>query len=87
MSKHHITIRRATAFSSAELCRERGWRVGTILKGTETCGEHSHTDRIIITAIGEERILARHLPHGEDEESGDEHSWTLELRDWQEAME
>ena len=66
------------------LCKKRGWTVGTILEGAETCKDYSHTDRILITALGEESILARHLPHNPKAhwESGREHSWTLEYRDW-----
>jgi hypothetical protein len=72
-------------FNSAGLCRERGWTVGTVLEGTESAGDYSHTDRIVITAIGVRCILARHLPHDGENELGDEHSCTLEYRDWHEA--
>jgi len=72
-------------FNSADLCRERGWTVGTVLEGTESAGDWSHTDRIVITAIGLRGILAQHLPHDGQDEPADEQSWTLEYRDWHEV--
>lgn len=59
--------------TDAERCRQNGWEVGTVLEGDEGYGP----DRIIITAIGERAVLARHLSPG-----GYESQWGLHARDW-----
>ena len=68
--------------TDAETCRLNGWTVGDQLAGDEGYGPSI----IEITAIGEERILARCLSHfrrGEKVECDErESSWTLVCRDW-----
>jgi hypothetical protein len=59
--------------SAADWCRLNGWGVGTILEGDEGRGP----ERIVITAIGEDSILAKRIG-GLD---GDR-SWVLWCRDW-----
>lgn len=59
--------------SAADWCKLNGWGVGTILEGDEGRGP----ERIVITAVGEESILAE-LVGGRD---GDR-SWVLWCRDW-----
>jgi len=62
--------------NSADLCRKNGWTVGTILVGDEGKG----AERIVITAIGEESVLAKSFgvhPH--------EALWNLTFRDWKEV--
>ncbi len=64
----------------AETCRANGWTVGTVLEGTEVWPDGSiHTDRIIITAIGEECILVRRL---KERGRSSEGQWTLKCREW-----
>jgi hypothetical protein len=60
--------------SDADICRENGWTVGTILEGDEGYGP----DQIQITAIGETKILAKRIRPRECSET----SWTLALRNW-----
>ena len=64
---------------SATLCRLNGWGAGTVLEGDEGYGP----TRILITAVGEQGVLARCLTraHGSTYES----SWTLRSRDWREV--
>jgi creatinine amidohydrolase/Fe(II)-dependent formamide hydrolase-like protein len=64
--------------TDADLCRERGWGVGTRLVGHEGYG----ATVIVITAIGEELILARPVSHSDRPVDGDEGVWTLRFRDW-----
>jgi hypothetical protein len=60
--------------SAADWCRINGWGVGTILEGDEGRGP----ERIVITAIGEESILAKRL----GEPVCGDRSWVLWCRDW-----
>ena len=76
MQDHGSTI--GDGRSSAEICRERGWKVGTRITGDEGYGAKT----IEITAIGEHEILAC---SGSDRRN--ESTWYLGLRDWQEAEE
>lgn len=62
----------------ADCCRRMGWGVGTVLEGDEGRGP----ERIVITAIGEQDILARYV----DTEHG-EGRWTLECREWKKVGE
>jgi len=62
----------AGACSAADWCRLNGWDVGTILEGDEGRGP----ERIVITAVGEESILAKTLG------SPGDRSWVLWCRDW-----
>lgn len=64
--------------SSAEFCRRMGYGVGTRLTGDEGFGPSV----VILTAIGEETILARELWVAGDPYDGRESRWTLECRDW-----
>jgi hypothetical protein len=67
--------------SPADVCRARGWSVGTQLVGDEGAGPTV----IQITAIGERCILARTLSHnGRRATYRDEGLWSLDCRDWQE---
>ena len=64
--------------NDADLCRKNGWTPGTTLEGDDSAG----LSRIVITAIGERRILARRTHHdGKAAEEG-ESMWTLRYRDW-----
>lgn len=58
--------------SSADACRRLGWGTGTRIVGDEGYGPTV----ITITAVGEEKILAR--ADGRDYEN----QWTLSCRDW-----
>ena len=62
--------------SSAEICRGRGWKVGTRITGDEGYGSKT----IEITAIGEHEILACSGPDRRNESM-----WLLGFRDWQEV--
>lgn len=77
----HRRIDRMT--SDAALCRINGWTPGTILEGDEGHG----TTRILLTAIGEERILARQISHNGVPTEESETKWTLKCRDWHKVTE
>jgi hypothetical protein len=62
--------------TDAATCAANGWTVGTRLAGDNGYGPTV----IRITAIGEERILARRLTALVD--AGPEVAWTLRYRDW-----
>lgn len=65
--------------NDAELCRKNGWTPGTILEGDEGYGP----ERILITAIGEEFILARRVADTRGDSVDDsEATWTLNCRRW-----
>lgn len=67
-----------SVLSEAELCRANGWGPGTRLAGDE-----GHGPVVIeVTAVGEERILAKVISCGGQPEDGTEHEWTLKMRDW-----
>ena len=61
--------------SDADLCREMGWSQGQRLIGDEGYGPTT----IQITAVGENRILARAI----HPRPRNENTWTLSCRDWQ----
>ena len=65
--------------TEAETCRLNGWSAGTVLVGDEGFGP----EKIRITALGEESILARTIEtvKGEAVERS-EGLWTLSLREW-----
>ena len=63
----------------AEICRERGWCVGTVLVGDEGYGPTV----IEIMAIGNQEILAKTLSHSHEPSRESEAMWTLSCRDWQ----
>jgi len=65
--------------NSAELCQKNGWTVGTRLMGDEGYGS---TCIILITAVGEENILARVVSRNGIPWRDCESNWTLECRDW-----
>lgn len=64
--------------TDAETCQLNGWEVGDVLVGAEGCVfEH-----IQITAIGEQKILARSFMRNGIPVDSDEASWTLICRNW-----
>lgn len=67
--------------SEAEICRRMGWSAGTMLVGDEGYGPTV----ILITAIGDKRILARSVEHNGKPARGYETTWVLDARDWIEA--
>lgn len=67
--------------TSAELCRENGWTVGTRLVGDEGYGPTV----IRITEIGESGILAEEYEGRVLSDAMPESSWTLEYRRWVEV--
>lgn len=81
--------------SSADICRNNGWLVGTCLIGREHGRGYVNQAVIEITAIGESNVLAKTLSNRSwDEEDGprdygssDEGLWALYLRDWRVAAE
>jgi hypothetical protein len=64
--------------SEAETCRLNGWTVGTRLVGDEGYGPTV----IEITAIGQQRILARGLSRRGEAVRESETTWTLACRAW-----
>jgi hypothetical protein len=67
------------SLSSAEVCRQNGIVVGDTLEGDEGYGK----ERIVITAIGEEYILARRTMNRHGEAVRDREAvWTLSCRGW-----
>jgi len=67
-----------TINTDADRCHANGWQVGDVLEGDEGHGP----TRILITAIGDERILARETRHNGKPVDGAETNWTLRYRDW-----
>ena len=67
----------------AEICRENGWKAGTMLVGDEGIGPTV----IEITAVGEERVLAKIISHNGKPSNIGEGSWALWCRDWREQNE
>ncbi len=67
--------------SDADICRSRGWKVGTALVGNEGFW----TDRILITAIGERHVLARKTHRNGVPVESREGLWTLHFREWHEV--
>ena len=73
--------------TSAQICKENGWKVGDLLKGTEDWGYgETSTSVILITAIGEDSILARKILRSRGSRlvhvSEDELRWCLCHRQW-----
>lgn len=65
--------------NSADICRERGWVVGTRLFGDEGYGPIV----IQITGIGERSILAKAISfNGVKPKYDSEFTWSLIFRDW-----
>jgi hypothetical protein len=64
--------------TSADLCRKNGWTVGTVLEADEGNGP----ERIVITAVGEESVLAKAFCLHQHESN-----WNLTFRDWKEVSE
>lgn len=67
--------------TAADMCRLRGWGVGTRLVGNEGYGPTV----IEITAVGGECLLAKRLGHARVAYKPYESSWVLWCRDWREA--
>lgn len=63
----------------AQVCRSKGWDVGTRIKGDEGYGESV----IEITALGEKRLLAKMVSHKGEPSARGETTWTLACRDWE----
>ena len=77
-NKSTLRDRRAPAI----VCRERGWGPGTRIAGDEGYGETV----IEITAVGEQRIMARMISHkGEISRWASENMWVLDGRDWRQV--
>jgi len=68
---------------SAAMCERNGWQAGDTLEGDEGHGPQ----RIIITAIGENNILARRVPVGDEAIHPFENMWELGHRDWRKIEE
>jgi hypothetical protein len=66
------------ALTDAEMCRANGWEPGVILEGSEGYGR----TRIMITAVGEDAILAKAISHDGDPVDRHEGVWTLRHREW-----
>lgn len=64
--------------TNAELCRVNGWKVGDVLEGDEGYGP----TRIVLTAIGEDLVLARTLAQDGTIVDCREIPWSLKYRDW-----
>jgi len=72
--------------TTADLCRARDWTVGSVLVGTEKYNDDSeHEDWVVITAIGDETVLARSLQHDGVKQVGREATWDFSLREWRKA--
>lgn len=67
-----------SSLSDAEICRSYGWTAGTKLTGDEGFGPTV----ILITAIGELKILAKIVSHSGKPQIGSEMLWSLRERDW-----
>lgn len=81
---------------SASRCRANEWKAGDELEGTESWpavdphSAGSSTSRILLTAIGEEHVLAREVwrdghpisEHRHGWSSGQEELWDLRDREW-----
>ena len=66
-----------TGQSFADLCRENGWEPGQLLVGDEGHGPTV----IYVTAVGEAKILAKHVAHnGITVQNPMETSWYLNPR-------
>lgn len=78
-----VSTLRLGHLTSAAVARGKAWGVGTVLEGTETWADGtSVTARIVITAIGEQMVLARRVNVTDRGES----SWVFDSRDWQEVQ-
>lgn len=71
-----------STLTEVELCRERGWGVGTMLVGDEGYGPTV----IRITALGESKMLACGVSHNGEAVDRGEGTWVLWCRDWREAV-
>ncbi len=81
MAKVGFERKRPVYASSAEECRQRGFKAGDRLVGDE-----GHGPTVIqLTAIGEENVLAKTITvNGKLPRLGSyESAWTLECRDWE----
>ena len=67
---------------SAFLCEKNGWKAGDKLIGDEGFGDTV----ILLTAIGEEHILARQISHKGFPPDYDEGLWTLSCREWRKVL-
>ena len=67
--------------TSADICRANGWTVGDVLEGYDAL----RLDRIRITAIGEDSVLARWLYV--DMPESEERLSFLDFREWRKVVE
>lgn len=81
MTTNESTRNLSLRMTPAQVCQEKGWAVGTRIKGDEGYGETV----IQITAIGEKRVLARQISHKGQPQAEREATWTLAHRDWEPA--
>lgn len=63
---------------SAEICRKRGWTVGTKLIGNK----FGELTVIEITAIGDREILAKRISDNGQPDFDSESMWNFSYRDW-----
>lgn len=67
---------------AAEIGRDLGWDVGTLLTGSDSFGSTT----IAITALGYQVMLARTIcQNGKQAAYGGDRSWRLSDRDWVKA--
>lgn len=67
------------AWTSAEMCRQRGWKRGTVLVADDP---YLGPTQIVITAVGERLVLARRISQNGEATVDHEREWPLPLRDW-----
>jgi hypothetical protein len=76
--------------SSAELCRRRGWTVGTVLVAERLPKEERGEPlKVVITAVGEKQVMVVDWirDEGGDHIAGDEYVLELRVRDWRFATQ
>lgn len=73
---------RGQAVTSAEMCQRNGWEPGDLLRGSEFCGGRAYTITIMLTAIGEEFVMARAIDRDGVVIPATESIWDLTWRDW-----
>lgn len=71
-------LRQGGEVSDADKCTKNGWKVGDLLEGDEGFGP----TLIEITAIGDEKILARAIKHNGHPVPSYESCWKLDYRNW-----
>ncbi|MCJ2085539.1 hypothetical protein MKK88_05955 [Methylobacterium sp. E-005] len=69
--------------SPAEICRERGWTIGTQIVGDDGCG----LTIIQILGVGEQFLHVKYIIRQGEPAHGRESLWGLGCRDWQEVAD